>query len=52
VLGAIGSTPIVRLEHLVRPGMAEVFVKLASVEPSRSYGVDFGLEYPAGEQSA
>jgi cysteine synthase A len=37
VLGAIGSTPIVRLEHLVEPGMAEVFVKLESANPTGSY---------------
>jgi len=37
VLGAIGSTPVVRLEHLVRPGMAEVWVKLESANPTGSY---------------
>jgi cysteine synthase A len=37
VLGAIGSTPIVRLERLVEPGMAEVWVKLESTNPTGSY---------------
>ena len=37
VLGAIGSTPIVRLERLVEPGMAEVWVKLESANPTGSY---------------
>jgi cysteine synthase A len=37
VLGAIGSTPVVRLERLVEPGMAEVWVKLESANPTGSY---------------
>jgi cysteine synthase A len=37
MLGAIGSTPIVRLERLVEPGMAEVWVKLESGNPTGSY---------------
>ena len=37
MLGAIGSTPIVRLERVVEPGMAEVWVKLESVNPTGSY---------------
>lgn len=37
VLGAIGSTPAVRLERLVEPGMAEVWVKLESGNPTGSY---------------
>jgi cysteine synthase len=37
MLGAIGSTPIVRLERLVEPGMAEVWVKLESDNPTGSY---------------
>jgi cysteine synthase len=37
MLGAIGSTPIVRLEQLVEPGMAEVWVKLESANPTGSY---------------
>jgi cysteine synthase len=36
-LGAIGSTPVVRLERLVEPGMAEVWVKLESANPTGSY---------------
>jgi cysteine synthase len=37
MLGAIGSTPIVRLEQLVERGMAEVWVKLESANPTGSY---------------
>lgn len=36
-LAAIGNTPIVRLGRLVEPGMAEVWVKLESFNPSGSY---------------
>ena len=36
-LGAIGNTPIARLEALVEPGMAEVWVKLESANPTGSY---------------
>ena len=37
MLGAIGGTPIVRLQRLVEPGMAEVWVKLESSNPTGSY---------------
>jgi len=37
VLAGIGSTPVVRLERLVEPGMAEVWVKLESANPTGSY---------------
>ena len=37
MLGAIGSTPVVRLERLVEPGVAEVWVKLESHNPTGSY---------------
>jgi cysteine synthase A len=36
-LGAIGSTPVARLEALVEPGMAEVWVKLEGANPTGSY---------------
>ena len=36
-LGAIGQTPVVRLTRLVEPGMAEVWVKLESHNPTGSY---------------
>jgi cysteine synthase A len=36
-LAAIGSTPVVRVERLVEPGMAEVWVKLESANPTGSY---------------
>jgi cysteine synthase len=37
MLGVIGGTPIVRLERLVEPGMAEVWVKVESSNPTGSY---------------
>jgi cysteine synthase A len=37
MLAAIGRTPVVRLERLVEPGMAEVWVKLESHNPTGSY---------------
>ena len=37
MLGTIGSTPIVRVERLVEPGMAELWVKLESANPTGSY---------------
>jgi cysteine synthase A len=37
MLGAIGSTPIVRVERLAEPGSAEVWVKLESANPTGSY---------------
>lgn len=37
MLGAIGDTPIVRVERLVDPGMGEVWVKLESSNPTGSY---------------
>jgi len=37
MLGAIGSTPVVRLERLVEPGMAEVWIKVESHNPTGSY---------------
>ena len=36
-LGAIGDTPVVRLDRLTEPGMAEVWVKLESANPTGSY---------------
>jgi len=37
MLGAIGRTPVVRLQKIVEPGMAEVWVKLESSNPTGSY---------------
>jgi cysteine synthase A len=36
-LAAIGDTPVVRLERIVEPGMAEIWVKLESHNPTGSY---------------
>jgi cysteine synthase len=36
-LAAIGNTPVARLSRLVEPGMAEVWVKLESANPTGSY---------------
>jgi cysteine synthase len=37
ILDAIGHTPVVRLARLVEPGMAEVWIKLESHNPTGSY---------------
>ena len=37
MLSTIGKTPVVRLERLVEPGMAEVLVKVESENPTGSY---------------
>lgn len=37
ILETIGHTPVVRLDRLVEPGMAEVWVKLESHNPTGSY---------------
>src|SRR3954466_8959385 len=37
VLRAIGGTPLVRLQRVVRPGDADVLVKLESLNPTGSY---------------
>jgi cysteine synthase A len=37
MLEAIGNTPVARLERLVEPGMAEVWVKLEGANPTGSY---------------
>ena len=54
-LGAIGRTPVVRSSRLVERGMAEVWVKLESANPTGSYkdrmalAMIEGAEYLAGE---
>lgn len=52
VLGAIGSTPVVRLERLVEPGMAEVWVKLESANPTGSYKDRMALAMIEGAERA
>lgn len=37
MLGAIGSTPAIRLQRLVEPGSADVWVKLEGANPTGSY---------------
>jgi cysteine synthase len=37
MLGAIGNTPVARLERLVEPAMADVWVKLEAANPTGSY---------------
>ena len=36
ILGSIGNTPMVQLRHVVKPGMARVFVKLEGANPTGS----------------
>jgi cysteine synthase A len=52
MLAAIGRTPVVRLEHLVEPGMSEVWVKLESVNPTGSYKDRMALAMIDGAERA
>jgi cysteine synthase A len=52
VLAAIGNTPIVRLGRLVEPGMAEVWVKLESFNPTGSYKDRMGLAMIEGAEQS
>jgi cysteine synthase A len=52
MLGAIGSTPVVRLERLVEPGMAEVWVKVESANPTGSYKDRMALAMIEGAERA
>ena len=49
-LGAIGNTPVVRLTKLVDAGMAEVWVKLESHNPTGSYKDRMGLAMIEGAE--
>ncbi len=51
VLDAIGHTPIVRLAKLVEPGMAEVWVKLESHNPTGSYKDRMALAMVEGAEA-
>ena len=51
-LGAIGNTPVVRLERLVEPGMAEVWVKLEAANPTGSYKDRMALAMIEGAERA
>jgi cysteine synthase A len=50
MLGTIGRTPVVQLERLVEPGMAEVWVKLESHNPTGSYKDRMGLAMIEGAE--
>ncbi|CAN5234795.1 cysteine synthase A [soil metagenome] len=52
MLGAIGRTPIVKVERLVEPGMAEVWVKLESANPTGSYKDRMALAMIEGAERA
>jgi cysteine synthase A len=52
VLGAIGNTPVVRLSRLVEPGMAEVWVKLESFNPTGSYKDRMALAMIEGAEAS
>jgi cysteine synthase A len=52
MLGAIGSTPIVRVEDLTEPGSAEVWVKLESSNPTGSYKDRMALAMIEGAERA
>jgi cysteine synthase A len=50
MLGTIGRTPVVQLERLVEPGMAEAWVKLESHNPTGSYEDRMGLAMIEGAE--
>lgn len=52
MLEAIGRTPVVRLERLVEPEMAEVWVKLESGNPTGSYKDRMALAMIEGAERA
>lgn len=52
VLAAIGMTPVVRLSRVVEPGMAEVWVKLESYNPTGSYKDRMALAMIEGAERA
>jgi cysteine synthase A len=52
MLATIGRTPVVRLEHLVEPGMGEVWVKLESANPTGSYKDRMALAMIEGAERA
>jgi cysteine synthase A len=52
VLAAIGNTPAVRLARLVEPGMAEVWVKLESANPTGSYKDRMALAMIEGAEAS
>ena len=51
ILDAIGHTPIVRMSRLVDPGMAEVWVKLESHNPTGSYKDRMALAMVEGAEA-
>jgi cysteine synthase A len=52
MLDAIGGTPVVRLERLVEPGLAEVWVKLEGANPTGSYKDRMALAMIEGAERA
>ena len=52
MLATIGRTPVVRVEHLVEPGMGEVWVKLESANPTGSYKDRMALAMIEGAERA
>jgi cysteine synthase A len=52
LLGAIGSTPVVRLERLAGPERAEVWLKLESTNPTGSYKDRMALAMIEGAESS
>lgn len=51
-LATIGGTPIVRLSRLIEPGMAEVWVKLESHNPTGSYKDRMALAMIEGAEAS
>jgi cysteine synthase A len=52
ILEAIGHTPAVRLTRLVEPGMAEIWIKLESHNPTGSYKDRMALAMIEGAEAS
>ena len=52
ILRAIGNTPIVRLQHIVEPGSADVLVKLEYFNPTGSYKDRMALAMIEGAEAS
>lgn len=52
ILRAIGNTPVVRLQHIVEPGSADVLVKLEYFNPTGSYKDRMALAMIEGAEAS
>jgi cysteine synthase len=52
ILETIGTTPVVKLQHLPRPGSGDVFVKIEGVNPTGSYKDRLALAMVNGAEAS